>query len=59
MITGGLSERLHDKNITFTNVFQNLDMKIGANIFYGDNGDPGSEFGGFIIPGTGIHSTGW
>jgi len=35
---------------------QNLEMKIGANIFYGDNGDPGSEFGGFIIPGTNIHS---
>jgi len=38
------------------NIAQNLDMKIGANIFYGDNGDPGSEFGGFIIPGTNIHS---
>jgi hypothetical protein len=38
------------------NIAQNLDMKIGANIFYGDNGDPGSEFGGFIIPGTDIHS---
>ena len=38
------------------NITQNLDMKIGANIFYGDNGDPGSEFGGFIIPGTNIHS---
>jgi hypothetical protein len=38
------------------NITQNLDAKIGANIFYGDNGDPGSEFGGFIIPGTNIHS---
>jgi hypothetical protein len=38
------------------NVTQNLEMKIGANIFYGDNGNPGSEFGGFIIPGTNIHS---
>jgi len=38
------------------NMTQNLEMKIGANIFYGDNGDPGSEFGGFIIPGTNIHS---
>jgi hypothetical protein len=38
------------------NIAQNLDLKIGANIFYGDNGDPGSEFGGFIIPGTNIHS---
>ena len=38
------------------NVAQDLDMKIGANIFYGDNGDPGSEFGGFIIPTTNIHS---
>jgi hypothetical protein len=38
------------------NIAQNLDVKIGANIFYGDNGDPGSEFGGFIIPGTNIHS---
>jgi hypothetical protein len=38
------------------NMTENLDMKIGANIFYGDNGDPGSEFGGFIIPGTLIHS---
>ena len=38
------------------NITQDLEMKIGANIFYGDNGDPGSEFGGFIIPQTGIHS---
>jgi hypothetical protein len=38
------------------NATQNLEMKIGANIFYGDNGSPGSEFGGFIIPGTSIHS---
>ncbi|MBW2480042.1 MAG: hypothetical protein JRF38_08635 [Deltaproteobacteria bacterium] len=38
------------------NVTQNLEMKVGANIFYGDNGNPGSEFGGFIIPGTNIHS---
>jgi hypothetical protein len=38
------------------NVTQNLEMKIGANIFYGGNGNPGSEFGGFIIPGTNIHS---
>jgi hypothetical protein len=38
------------------NMTQNLEMKIGANIFYGDNGSPGSEFGGFIIPGTNIHS---
>ena len=38
------------------NMAQNLDIIIGANIFYGDNGDPGSEFGGFIIPGTDIHS---
>jgi hypothetical protein len=38
------------------NMTQNLEMKIGANIFYGDNGNPGSEFGGFIIPGTNIHS---
>ena len=38
------------------NITQNLDMIIGANIFYGDNGSPGSEFGGFIIPGTNIHS---
>jgi len=38
------------------NMTQNLEMKIGANIFYGDNGDPGSEFGGFIIPGTNISS---
>jgi hypothetical protein len=38
------------------NITQNLEMKIGANIFYGNNGDPGSEFGGFIIPGTDIHS---
>jgi len=38
------------------NIAQNLDLKIGANIFWGDNGDPGSEFGGFIIPGTSIHS---
>jgi hypothetical protein len=38
------------------NIAQNLDVKIGANIFYGDNGEPGSEFGGFIIPGTNIHS---
>ncbi len=38
------------------NMTQNLEMRIGANIFYGDNGDPGSEFGGFIIPGTNIHS---
>jgi hypothetical protein len=35
---------------------QNVDVRIGANIFCGDNGDPGSEFGGFIIPGTNIHS---
>jgi hypothetical protein len=38
------------------NIAQNLDVKVGANIFYGDNGNPGSEFGGFIIPGTNIHS---
>jgi hypothetical protein len=38
------------------NITQNLDMKIGANIFWGDNGNPGSEFGGFIVPGTNIHS---
>ena len=38
------------------NVTQNLEMKVGANIFYGDNGNPGSEFGGFIIPQTRIHS---
>ena len=38
------------------NVTQNLEMKIGANIFYGENGSPGSEFGGFIIPGTNISS---
>jgi hypothetical protein len=38
------------------NITQNLDMKIGANIFWGDNGNPGSEFGGFIVPGTEIHS---
>jgi hypothetical protein len=38
------------------NFAQNLDLKIGANIFWGDNGNPGSEFGGFIIPGTDIHS---
>ena len=38
------------------NMTQDLEMIVGANIFYGDNGDPGSEFGGFIIPGTGIHS---
>jgi hypothetical protein len=38
------------------NIAQNLDLKIGANIFWGDNGQPGSEFGGFIIPGTKIHS---
>ena len=38
------------------NMTQNLEMRIGANIFYGDNGNPGSEFGGFIIPGTDIHS---
>ena len=37
-------------------IAQNLDAKIGANIFYGDNGNPGSEFGGFIIPGTNTHS---
>jgi hypothetical protein len=38
------------------NITQDLEMIIGANIFYGDNGDPGSEFGGFIIPGTNIRS---
>jgi len=38
------------------NVTQNLEMRIGANVFWGDNGNPGSEFGGFIIPGTNIHS---
>jgi hypothetical protein len=38
------------------NITQNLDLKTGANIFWGDNGEPGSEFGGFIIPGTNIHS---
>ena len=38
------------------NMTQNLEMRIGANIFYGDNGSPGSEFGGFIVPGTDIHS---
>ncbi|MGD9058559.1 MAG: hypothetical protein PVF38_20610 [Desulfobacterales bacterium] len=38
------------------NVTQDLDMRIGANIFYGDNGNPGSEFGGFVIPGTDIRS---
>ncbi|MGW8300534.1 MAG: hypothetical protein ACWGNO_00625, partial [Desulfobacterales bacterium] len=38
------------------NMTQDLEMIIGANIFYGANGDPGSEFGGFIIPGTNIHS---
>ncbi len=38
------------------NITQDLDMIIGANIFYGANGDPGSELGGFIIPGTPIHS---
>ena len=38
------------------NITQNLDMIIGTNIFWGDNGQPGSEFGGFIIPGTNIHS---
>ena len=38
------------------NMTQNLEMRIGANIFYGDNGAPGSEFGGFIIPRTNIHS---
>jgi len=38
------------------NITQNLDMKIGANIFWGDNGNPGSEFGGFIVPRTEIHS---
>ena len=38
------------------NIAQNVDVKIGANFFCGDNGDPGSEFGGFIIPGTNIHS---
>lgn len=34
-------------------ITQNLQMTVGANIFYGDNG---SEFGGFIIPGTDIRS---
>jgi hypothetical protein len=38
------------------NVTQNLEMRVGANIFYGNNGSPGSEFGGFIIPGTDIRS---
>jgi hypothetical protein len=38
------------------NMTQNLEMRIGANIFYGDNGNPGSEFGGFFIPGTDIRS---
>lgn len=38
------------------NMTQNLEMRVGANIFYGDNGSPGSEFGGFIIPGTDISS---
>ena len=38
------------------NMTQNLEMRIGANIFYGDNGNPGSEFGGFTIPGTDIRS---
>ena len=38
------------------NIAQNVDLKIGGNIFYGANGNPDSEFGGFIIPGTNIHS---
>jgi hypothetical protein len=38
------------------NITQNLDLIMGANIFWGDNGEPGSEFGGFIIPATNIHS---
>jgi hypothetical protein len=38
------------------NITQNLDMKFGANIFYGAKGQSGSEFGGFIIPGTDILS---
>ena len=38
------------------NITQDLEMIIGANIFYGDNGDPGTEFGGFFIPGTNIRS---
>ena len=38
------------------NLAQNLELKMGANIFYGDNGDPGSEFGGFIVPETNISS---
>jgi len=37
-------------------ITQNLEMIIGGNVFYGDNSSPGSEFGGFIIPGTNIHS---
>jgi hypothetical protein len=34
-------------------ITQNLQMTFGANIFYGDQG---SEFGGFIIPGTNLRS---
>jgi hypothetical protein len=34
-------------------VLQNLQMTVGANIFYGEKG---SEYGGFIIPGTDIRS---
>jgi hypothetical protein len=39
------------------NITQNLELIVGANLFYGANGgENGSEFGGFPIPGTSLSS---